>query len=102
MHKFFEFSFEWDPVKAASNYKKHGITFERAATIFNDPKALTVFDDDHSRDEDRWVTLGLDADTFFVVVHHTYREKGERAAYIRIISARKATKQEIKQYQENG
>ena len=101
MHKAFEFNFEWDPTKATSNYRKHGITFERAATVFNDPKALTIFDEWHGGNEERWITLGLDAQTFFVVVHHTYREKDEQAAYVRIISARKATKKEIKQFQEN-
>ena len=95
----FEFNFEWDPVKAASSYKKHGVTFERAATVFNDPRALTIYDEEHSGDEDRWITVGLNIDTFFVVVNHTYREKNEHA-YIRIISARKATKKEIKQYRE--
>ena len=99
MHQSFEFTFEWDPLKAASNYKKHGIAFERAATVFNDPKALTIFDEEYNRDEDRWVTLGLDVSMFLVVVYHTYREKGGHAAHIRIISARKATKKEIKQYQ---
>ncbi len=102
MHKFFEFSFEWDPSKAAANYKKHGVTFERAATVFNDPSALTIFDKGHSQEEDRWVTLGLDAKTFFIVVHHTYREKANDMAYVRIISARKATKKEIKQYWEKS
>ncbi len=75
MSKVFEFSFEWDPSKAASNYKKHGIAFEKAATVFNDPKAVTIFDEGNSGAEDRWITLGLDAGTFVVVVHHTYREK---------------------------
>ena len=100
MNKYFEFNFEWDPSKAALNYKKHGISFERAATVFNDSRALTVFDEEHSDEEDRWVTLGLDVNTFFVVVSHTYREKNGRIAYVRIISARKATKKEIRQYME--
>ncbi len=100
MHKPFEYSFEWDPAKAWSNYKKHGITFERAATVFNDPRALTIFDESHSNDEDRWVTLGTDSNMTFVVVSHLYRQQNDRTAWIRIISARKATKKEIKQYQE--
>ena len=102
MHKPFEFNFEWDSTKATLNYKKHGITFERAAAIFNDPKALTVFDEDNSGEEDRWVTVGVDMHTSFVVVSHTYREKNDRGAYIRIISARKATKKEIRQYKEGS
>ena len=100
MHKSFEYNFEWDPNKARTNYKKHGVSFERAASIFQDPKALSIFDQEHSHMEDRWATVGLDNSTFFVVVYHTYRQEGERAARIRIISARKATKSEIKQYQE--
>ena len=99
MYKIFEYNFEWDPAKATSNYKKHGITFERAATVFNDRKALTVYEEEHGDEEDRWVTLGLDVNTFFVVVSHTYREKNNRVVYVRIISARKATKKEIRQYQ---
>jgi len=100
MYKSFEFNFEWDPAKAASNYKKHGVTFERAATVFNDPRALTIYDEEHSGDEDRWITVGLNVDTFFVIINHTYREKNGGAAYIRIISARKATNKESKQYKE--
>ena len=60
MHQFFEYQFEWDPVKAGINYKKHGISFERAAGVFKDPMAISIFDKDHSRFEERWVTLGLD------------------------------------------
>ena len=101
MQKFFEFNFEWNPAKAALNYKKHGVSFEKAASVFHDPKALTVFDEEHSNEEDRWITVGMDANTFFVVVSHTYREKNERIAFIRIISARKATKKEIRQYKED-
>lgn len=98
MHKSCEFSFEWDPTKAAANYKKHRVTFERAASVFNDPRALTIFDEEHAQEEDRWITLGVDARITFIVVHHTYREKSNDAVYVRIISARKATKNEIKQY----
>ena len=100
MYKSFEFNFEWDPSKAALSYKKHGVTFESAATVFNDPRALTIYDEEHSDDEDRWITVGFSVDTFLVIVHHTYREKSDHIANIRIISARKATKKEIKQYKE--
>ena len=102
MHKSFEFIFEWDHVKATSNYKKHGITFERASTVFNDPKAVSVFDEKHGGDEERWVTIGLDGNIFFVVVSHTYRQENDRVAYVRMISARKATKIEIKLYEESA
>ena len=53
------YNFEWDPQKARLNHKKHGIRFEEAATIFRDPKALTIFDPDHSKIEDRWITMGI-------------------------------------------
>ena len=54
------YRFEWDPLKAAANAKKHGVTFEQAAGVFKDPMALTLFDEEQSDDdEDRWITLGL-------------------------------------------
>ncbi len=94
--------FEWDPSKALANQKKHGVTFERAASVFSDPNALSRYDDSHSQDEERWVTLGLDRSALLLVVSHTYQEVGQADLKIRIISARKATKTEIKQYQENS
>ncbi len=60
MYKLFQFQFEWNPTKAQQNTNKHGITFERAATVFLDPEALSKFDRAHSEDEDRWITLGLE------------------------------------------
>ena len=100
MYKFFEFSFEWDRAKAWSNYKKHKITFERATTVFNDPKALTIFDEGHSASEDRWVTLGMDSGAVLITVSHAYQQEHGRTAQVRIISARKASKNEINQYRE--
>lgn len=96
--KLFQYQFEWDPDKARQNVRKHGVTFERAATVFLDPEALSLFDDEHSREEDRWITLGLDRGGTLLVVYHTYREETETSARIRIISARKATRREAKQY----
>ena len=52
-----KYIFEWDPVKANTNKRKHNIFFEIAATIFNDPDALTIFDEAHSEFEDRWIAL---------------------------------------------
>lgn len=94
----FEYRFEWDPRKARQNVKQHGIAFERAATIFLDPSALSEFDDEHSKSEERWVTIGLDRTGAVLVVCHTFREEVESRARIRLISARKATRNEIKQY----
>ena len=95
----FQYEFEWDPAKARQNAKKHRITFERGATIFLDPNALSLFDEQHSEDEERWITLGLDHTGMLLVVCHAYREETETSARVRMISARKATKNETKQYQ---
>lgn len=101
MHPSFEHQFEWDSVKARFNYRKHGITFERAAAVFHDPRALSLFDEEHSSFEDRWITLGLDQGGVPVVVCHTFEhEEGHHKARVRIISARKATRREIQQYRE--
>ena len=95
----FQYQFEWDTVKARQNAKKHRVTFERAATVFLDANALSLFDDQHGEDEERWITLGLDRTGALLVVCHTYREETETSARVRLISARKAIKNETKQYQ---
>jgi len=94
----FIYQFEWDPTKARENLRKHRIAFERAATIFLDPDALSEFDEEESRNEDRWISLGLDRTGVLLVVCHTYREETETSARIRLISARKPTKNEAKHY----
>lgn len=96
-----EFNFEWDPQKASTNVRKHGISFERAAAIFQDPEALSLYDRAHSQNEERWITLGIDSQGQLLVVSHTWREQGEGTASCRIISARKATKTEARQYRQN-
>lgn len=70
----FQYQFEWDPVKARENAKRHRVRFERAATVFLDPNALSLFDEQHSEDEDRWITLGLDRTGTMLVISHTFRE----------------------------
>jgi uncharacterized DUF497 family protein len=95
-----EYNFEWDPVKARTNQKKHGISFEQAAAVFRDPKALSIFDEDHSDDENRWLTLGMSGPGAVVVVVHTFREIGDQIT-LRIISARPATRKELRQYEAN-
>ena len=89
-----DFEFEWDDEKATSNLKKHGVSFEEGATIFNDPGIATIFDPDHSGDEDRYVSIGVSAQKSLLVVVHIFRE--ER---IRLISCRKATSAERKNYE---
>ena len=94
------YNFEWDPRKAHDNRNKHGITFDEAATVFRDSKALSIFDPDHSETEDRWVTMGISEKGRLLILIHTFREEGEDHVTIRIISSRKATKQEAKNYGE--
>ncbi|HDR15245.1 MAG TPA: BrnT family toxin [Desulfobacteraceae bacterium] len=94
------YTFEWDPQKAQDNRDKHGVAFDEAATVFRDSKALSIFDPDHSETEDRWITMGISEKGRLLIVIHTFREESEDAVTIRIISSRKATKQEIKTYGE--
>jgi uncharacterized DUF497 family protein len=86
---------EWDSKKAKSNIKKHGISFEEAATALRDLMAVTGYDPDHSLAEDRFITFGVSERDQLVVVSHT--EKGDT---IRIISARKASRGERELYEE--
>ncbi len=87
--------FSWDPNKARANDRKHGVSFDEASTAFWDADARLIFDPDHSYTEDRYILLGMTTRFRLVVVCHSYR-KSERI--IRIISARKATKHEVKEY----
>ena len=93
--------FEWDPEKAKENLQKHRISFERAATIFLDQRAISIFDKEHSKDEDRWVTLGIDSSGILLVIVHTFRQVDVSSCRIRIISVRKAKKREAQQYKEH-
>ena len=67
--------------------------------MFLDPSALSLFDEQHSDEEERWLILGLDQTGVLLVISHTYHEEAENSARVRLISARKATKSETKQYQ---
>lgn len=93
-----EYNFEWDLAKAVENSRKHKVSFERATEVFADPIAISVFDEQHSSGEDRWATMGTDRNGIVLVVIHTVREAGAEHCNIRLISARKATKHETKQY----
>ena len=90
------FKFEWDDQKAASNLRKHSVSFDEAVSVFGDGRALTFSDTDHSEFEDRSRTYGTSNKTRLLVVVHIERRNG-----IRIISARKATRYEKSIY-ENG
>ncbi len=87
--------FDWDPVKAAANAKKHKVTFDVARTVFYDDFAVQFFDEEHSTDEDRFLLLGMSSDARLLLVCHCEREQGN---VIRIISARKATEREAQHY----
>lgn len=91
--------FEWDQKKASANAQKHKITFLEACYIFADKYLLTMFDDEHSAEEDRWITIGQSLSGKILVVSHTYRKSGDTES-IRIISARRAAKSEEMQYFE--
>ena len=94
------YNFEWDPKKAQDNLNKHGVTFDEAATVLRDSRALSIFDPDHSETEDRWATMGISEKGRLLIVIHTFREESEDDVTIRVISSRKATKQETKNYGE--
>ena len=89
--------FEWDPGKADSNSKKHGVTFQEATTVFADTLSITIPDPDHSEGEARFVDLGLSHRHRLLVVSYT-----ERGKVIRIISARRASRSERKTYESKA
>ena len=90
-------NFEWDPRKAAVNRRKHGVSFHDAATVFGDPLALTYPDPDHSVVEQRFITAGTSKAGSSLIVAHA-----DRGETVRIISARKMTARERKQYEEEN
>jgi len=94
------YNFEWDPVKAASNLKKHGVSFEEAAELFVDPLQLSILDDT-CESEERWITLGNTKLRKLRLVVHTFLVYDDQQVSIRIISARHATRHEQKQYKES-
>lgn len=93
-----QYDFEWDSKKAKLNRRKHGVSFEQAATVFHDSGALSLYDEEHSGTEDRWITLGLSTVADFLVVHHTFQEVDKDRVQIRVFSCRKATRKEMRQY----
>jgi uncharacterized protein len=95
-------AFDWDPAKAASNLVKHRVSFDEAIAVFRDPLALSRLDERHGANEERWVTLGQGGNGRLIVVVHTYAETDEASVSIRIISARRPTKREARQYEEES
>jgi len=93
------FDLEWDPAKAKQNLTKHGVSFGQAATVLLDPLVVNLYDDEHSQDEERWVTLGRSVQGTILVVVHTFDEQPRGNITVRIISARRATKREQKRYE---
>ncbi len=87
--------FEWDDRKADLNIGKHGVTFDEASESFDDPYAIVIDDPDHSEDEERFVLIGMSMSARVLMVCHCVRGEG---SVIRIISARKSTKNEERQY----
>ena len=96
-----QYNFEWDPNKTKINKTKHKVSFELAGTVFKDPRAISIYDDEHSGGEDRWITLGLALNGSLIAVHHTFEQIDKDNVTIRIISSRKATKNEQKEYTES-
>lgn len=90
--------FDWDDAKAERNQQKHGVTFEEAMEALADPHKVVRFDADHSDDEDRWVAIGTSGKLRLLAVCHTETDEQGQPTVTRIISARKATRAEAKEY----
>ena len=93
--------FEWNPAKAVSNNRKHNISFDLAKTIFFNPFVMSILDNYHSTFEERWISIGMDEDDQILVVSHTFVESDHGNITVRIISARRATRNERIQYESN-
>ena len=90
-------TFEWDEDKARANQRKHRVSFEEAKTVFNDPLSLTIVDEAHSSEEQRYIDIGRSSSGRVLLVAYT-----ERGTNIRLISSRKATASERRQYEEGS
>ena len=93
------FAFDWNPAKAASNLRRHKVSFELAATVFRDPLMESIIDRDHSQFEERWITMGQAQDGRVLVVSHTYVQTDGDETSVRLISARPATRNERRQFE---
>ena len=95
-----DYEFDWDDNKATINLSKHGVDFREAMTVMLDPLAMTFFDNEHSEDEDRWVSVGRSSEGALLLVIHTFVGTGPSTALVRIISALPATRHERQQYEQ--
>ena len=95
------FHFDWSEAKAARNFSKHGVSFELASSVFNDPRILTVADTEHSESEERWCSVGLAGNGTMLSIAYLWAEPEPGLVKIRLISARRATAQEIRSYGES-
>jgi len=93
------YNFDWHPEKEKQNIRKHQISFRLASTVFRDRHQLSLYDDEHSDYEERWITIGLDETGILRLVIHTFEQVEEDFCLIRLISARKATFSEQQYYQ---
>src|ERR1035441_5444397 len=94
-----QFQFAWDDGKALANVRNHGVPFELARSVFKDPRLLTVADLEHSDIEDRWFSIGCATNGTMLSVVYLWSDADPATTKIRLISARKATQNEIMQYQ---
>src|SRR5262245_15244079 len=93
--------FDWDPAKAASNVAKHGVTFEEAMSVFRDPLARSFPDPEPGAGEERWITMGETSTGNLLVIVHTWADIDVDRSIVRIISARRPTRNEARQYRED-
>jgi hypothetical protein len=96
-----QFQFEWDEIKATANLRKHGVSFELASTVFNDPRLLTIADLEHGEAEERWFSVGCASNGALLSIVYLWSESDPAVTKIRLIMARTATRNEIRQYKEN-
>ena len=95
------FEFDWDPAKDESNWTRRRISFEDAMAVFRDPLALSILDD-HGANEERWVTMGRGGEGRLLLVVHTYNDIDADRVAIRIISSRRPTRRETRQYERGA
>ena len=100
MGKNINYNFEWDYRKAKSNQNKHGVSFEEASTVFRDLRAISIYDNEHSEKQDRWITIGISNKGRLIIVFHTFQKENKNNFIIRMYSSQKASKKEIEQYGE--